>query len=554
MEQETPLVPARMLNEWTYCQRLGVLEWVHGEFADNAFTVDGTRQHRRVDRPGRPAPDAQEPATDDPWQARSVYLEAESEGLVAKIDVVEGDEGETWPVDTKRGKLPDVPEGAYEPERVQLCAQGLILRAHGYRCERGFLYFAEARRRVEVTFETELVERTRELAASFRASAESGELPAPLEDSPKCRGCSLAGICLPDETWLLARGHEPNDGRRVRQLQSGQVYRVPLYVTESWARIGISKQVFQVKQDLEILAKVRIRDTSQIAIFGQAQVSTQALRAAMDRGIAVCYFTFGGYFVGLAQGHTHKNVVLRQAQYRVAGDDEASLKVAKQIVRSKARNQRTLLRRNHPAIDKAVLRELRRLADSARDARDFGVLLGIEGAAAALYFKHFTGMLKTDDLAFDFNGRNRRPPRDPVNALLSYVYGLLCKDTTAMALSIGLDPYMGLYHRPRYGKPALALDLMEELRPLGGDSVVVSLINNGEVRASSFVSRADGCNLTQHGRKALLRAYERRLEQEIRHPIFDYRASWRRIIEIQARLLGRHLLGEIPRYCPMETR
>jgi CRISPR-associated protein Cas1 len=274
----------------------------------------------------------------------------------------------------------------------------------------------------------------------------------------------------------------------------------------------------------------------------------------MDAGIPVCFFTFGGYFIGLAQGHAHKNVVLRQAQFGVAADAARALAVAREIVRSKIRNQRVMLRRNHPGIDKGALRELSRLANAARGAADDGVLLGLEGAAAAVYFRHFSGMLKGGGLDFELAGRNRRPPRDPVNALLSYVYSLLCKDATATALAVGLDPYLGMYHRPRYGKPALALDLMEELRPLVGDSVVATVINNGEVRPASFVTRADGCNLTPAGRAAVLGAYERRLGQEIRHPLFGYRASWRRVMEIQARLLGRHLLGEIPRYVPMETR
>ena len=550
--ESQPLIPARMLNEWTYCPRLAILEWVHGEFADNAYTLDGARKHRRVDRPSRSPPE--EAAADEgPWRATSVWLESPGEGLAARMDVVEGANGEAWPVDTKRGRIPEVPEGAYEPERVQLCAQGLILGAGGRRCGRGYLYFADSRRRVEVVFDEALVERTRELARGLRACAEGGELPPPLAGSPKCVGCSLVGICLPDETALLARGEE-GGVEPLRQLLASRVYATPLYVTDSRARVGVTKGRFRVKREAEVLAESRVRDTSQIAIFGRAQVSTQALRAAMDAGLPVCYFTFGGYFVGLARGHTHKNVVLRQAQYAVAGDDEASLAVARQIVRGKVRNQRTLLRRNHRGAGKVALRELRRLADAALDASDAGVLLGLEGAAAALYFRAFDGMLKTTGMAFDLHARNRRPPRDPVNALLSFVYSVLCKDCSAAALAVGLDPYLGFYHRPRYGKPALALDLMEELRPLIADSVVVSVINNGEVRESSFVMRGDGCNLTRAGRTAVLRAYERRLAQEIHHPLFGYRASWRRVIDIQARLLGRHLLGETPCYRPIETR
>lgn len=156
--------------------------------------------------------------------------------------------------------------------------------------------------------------------------------------------------------------------------------------------------------------------------------------------------------------------------------------------------------------------------------------------------------------AFGFEHRNRRPPLDPVNCLLSYVYALLVKDCTATVFSVGFDPYLGFYHRPRFGRPALALDLAEEFRPLIGDSVVLNLINNGEVRPSHFVVRAGGVALTGPGRKAVLAAYERRLDTEIKHPTFGYTISYRRVLDVQARLLGAHLLGEVPGYVAFTTR
>ena len=556
---QRPLAPARMLNEWTYCPRLAILEWVHGEFAHNAYTLDGARRHRRVDRAGPPlASNEVGSAGMDGWRTSALYLEAPAEGLVARLDVVESAGGELWPVDTKRGRVPDVPGGAYEPEQVQLCAQGLVLRAHGYRCERGYLYFVESRRRVEVRFDATLIARTRQLVVELRRTADGGELPQPLEDSPKCVGCSLAGICLPDETRFLRESGEPGPPIRrgsLRQLLAPVSEARPLYVTDSSARVGVRKGLFRVTlPGGEKVAEVRVRETSQIAIFGRAQVSTQALRRAMDADIPVCFFTFGGYFAGLALGHSHKNALLRCAQHEVARGHRA-LEVARELVRSKIRNQRTLLRRNSDSVPPAALKELRRLAAAARSAASSATLLGLEGAAAALYFRHFHRMFKGDAaLAFEPTTRNRRPPRDPVNALLSFVYSLLTRDCAVAARATGLDPYVGLYHRPRYGKPALALDLMEEMRPLVGDSVVLTAVNNVEVRPSSFVMRATGCNLTSSGRRAVLRAYERRLAQEIRHPLFGYATTWRRMLTIQARVLGRFLLGEIPRYVPAETR
>jgi CRISPR-associated protein Cas1 len=156
--------------------------------------------------------------------------------------------------------------------------------------------------------------------------------------------------------------------------------------------------------------------------------------------------------------------------------------------------------------------------------------------------------------AFSFEGRRRRPPPDAVNCLLGYLYGLLVKELTTMGFAIGFDPYLGFYHRPRFGRPALALDVAEEFRPLIAESVTINLINNGEVSDSDFVVRAGGVALSQAGRKAVLSAYERRLATEVRHPVFGYRVSYRRVLEVQLRLLGAHLLDEVPEYVPFTSR
>lgn len=566
------LIPARALNEWVYCNRLGVLEWVQAEFQDNFFTKDGTFTHRRQDRPTRAMPQADEVDDEADFKARSVYLDAPIAGLVARMDLVEADAGEVIPVDTKRGKLPPeerLPSQIWPADRIQLGAQAVVLREHGYTVNRAYVYYAGSKRRVELPITDELIAEVYSEAAVFRAAAESGELPAPLVDSPKCQGCSLAPICLPDETNLLrklsqAEGDhvdteldaEPAESEP-RRLYARRDDRKPIYVTESAQRVGCSKGMFTIKQGTKLLGEIPVRDTSQISIFGRSQVSTMALRAAMDANVPVMYFTFGGYFIGYAQGHAHKNVVLRQAQYAAAQDAAASLAIARAIVTSKLRNQRTLLRRNSEPADKRRLTEMQLLIDKVASADSAESLLGLEGAGAKLYFGAFNSMLRPkgdDKLTFNFSTRNRRPPRDPINALLSYLYSLLTRECLAALLAAGYDPYLGFYHRPRYGKPALALDLMEEFRPLIADSVLLRLVNQGELTAKSFITRSDGCNLTTSGKRDVLRSYERRLREDITHPIFGYKVSWRRALEVQARLLSRHLLGELPGYQPIETR
>ena len=563
--QSTPdLVPARMLNEYAYCPRLAYLEWVQGEFADSVDTIEGRFQHRRVDRPSgklpsRPTGAAAEPAEEDDdahetIHARSVMLSDNAVGAIARIDLIEGKGNVVTPVDYKHGKAPDVPEGAWEPERVQVCIQGLLLRANGYTCTKGILYFVESRQRVTVPFDDALITRTLELLSGIRGMASSGQIPQPLVDSPKCPRCSLVGICLPDEVNLLSPEVQAVGRDDVRRMAPARDDAVPVYVHTQGAVIGKSGDQLEVKQKGRVLQKIRLMEVSHLSLFGNVQVTTQMVQELCKRDIPICYFSYGGWFRGITNGMSHKNVELRCQQYRGAMKPEAALGIARQIIVGKIKNCRTLLRRNHRNPPPAILAEMYRLADRARTASSLATLLGIEGAAARTYFSEFRGMIKAESLDFDFRGRNRRPPRDPVNAVLSFLYSMLIKQVMVTAFTVGFDPYLGFYHQPKYGKPALALDLVEEFRPLIADSVCVSLVNNGELGTEHFITRGDAAALTQNGRRKAIQAYERRMDTLVTHPLFGYAVSYRRILEIQARLLSRHLLGELPAYPVFRTR
>lgn len=563
------LVPARMVNEYAYCPRLAYLEWVQGDWADNADTAEGRFRHRVVDQEKGDLPAPGEPDAGDTPQsihARSVWLSAPDEWLTARIDLLEGDDAAqtplvVTPVDYKRGAAPDLPEGAWETDRVQLCAQGLILRANGYACDGGVIYYAETKTRVPVAFDDALVARTRQIVQDARRMA-VGPIPPPLVSSPKCVRCSLAPICLPDETNLLTDRQPDGEEGEVRRLMPARDDALPLYVQEQGARVGKSGEVFEVRLNDGRLAQSRVFETSHIALFGNVQMTTQALSAAFDAGIPVAYFSTGGWFKGLAHGPAHKNVLLRMAQYRVAFDAETSLALARAFVTTKIRNCRTLLMRNHSAPPAETIDALAQLARESQTATSMPYLLSVEGQAARLYFGAFSGMLKPRPAAedgprewtFDFNSRNRRPPRDPVNAMLSYAYTLLAKDLSVLAQVIGFDPYLGFYHQPRYGRPSLALDVMEEFRPLIADSVVLTVVNTGVLAPDDFIRRGPSVAMKDAARKRFIRAYESRLDTLITHPIFGYRVSYRRILEVQLRLLGRVLTGEIQDYPGFMTR
>ena len=389
----------------------------------------------------------------------------------------------------------------------------------------------------------------------LRAAAETRTRPPPLDNSPKCPRCSLAGICLPDETNLFRRGYPP------RPLNPSDDPALPLYIQTPGARLRKKGERLMVESENETV-EVPMIDVSQVALFGPVSVTTPALHALMRAEIPVSWFSTGGWFLGHTIGTGNGNVAVREAQYQTAFSARRSLAFARELVAAKVRNSRTMLRRNwrpkRGAEDKRdAMTALKRIARRALHAGDVQKLLGLEGEAAAVYFSHFEKMLAPasgDGFGeFSFTTRNRRPPTDPVNAMLSLAYALLARTLTNTISATGLDPYMGLYHRPRHGRPALALDLMEPFRPIVADSSVLQALNNGEVKVRDFVFNGPACALKPAGRKALIAAFERRLEQVTTHPLFGYRVSMRRLLDVQARLLARHFQGEIvdyPHYLP----
>jgi CRISPR-associated protein Cas1 len=549
------LLPARMVNEYVYCPRLAYLEWVQGEWDDNLDTVQGKFTHRRVDEEtATEVPEPGTPEAERPMVARSLVLSSAELGVIARVDLVELEGDRATPVDYKRGAVPEVASHAYDPERVQLCVQGLLLRHNGYRSDFGIVYYAESKARVRVDFDQDLVALTLEAVKGLRQLAASGRLPPPLVDSPKCVRCSLAGICLPDEITRLS--HPDLEGE-VRRLVPARDERLPLYVQEQGAWVGKNGERLAVSLKGKVLDEPRLMELSQVVLFGQVQISTQAIKALCEREIPIVYLSRGGWFYGMTSGLGHKNIELRMAQHRLIERGEA-LPAARALVSGKILNQRTLLRRNLAERDPRLIGRLALYARQARHAESLSTLLGIEGMAAHDYFGAFAGLLRgpggwAGDL-FRAGGRNRRPPLDEVNAVLSFLYALLTKECAVIAQAVGFDIYRGVFHAPKYGRPALALDLCEEFRPLIADSVCVTLFNQQELNPGDFVRRARGVALTPRGRRTLLAGYERRMNHMVTHPIFGYTISYRRIIELQARLLRAYLMGEVSGYRPFTTR
>lgn len=328
-----------------------------------------------------------------------------------------------------------------------------------------------------------------------------------------------------------------------------------LYLNKQGAVVSKKGLTIQVRDKGGLLAEVPISELRQITVFGNIQFSTQTLQAIMKAGIPVTFLSSHGSYYGIATGVARNNVQLRLNQFNKFQDAAVRLELSKAVVIAKIANQKTFLARNCEKIDEKVVEQIANLSKTASSAESIESLLGMEGAAASTYFENFPKMLKQhQQLKFDWNGRNRRPPKDPINALLSLAYALLLKDVKVALLNVGFDPSFGFFHAAGNGRPSLALDMMEEFRPLIADSVALTLINNRMLNEKDFIDYQGACYLTESGRRVFFETYERRKDELVTHPIFQYRVSYNRIIEIQARLLARFLQGEAPAYQGFTTR
>lgn len=546
-------MPVRRLHNFAYCPRLFYLQWVENLFVESEETVSGTHAHRNVDAPSHLV---EEIESSDRANLRSVALDSLNLGLTGIIDLIESDGSGREIIDYKRGSARRGEGGsriAKENDALQVGAYALMLKEAGMAIDRASIYYAEERSRVEVALDEDLFQAVRTTLSAARSVAASGVCPPPLRDDPRCLHCSAYSICLPNESTFWSAGDTASTKPLEAPRPPGDEGEI-LVVQNPRAYVGSRGGEVQVKIGDDVVTKVPLAQIQAVYLYGAIQVSAQTLHHFLERSIPVGYFSPAGRFLGTTSGLPQSGIDARLGQARLYRDPELRLALAREIVRCKIHNQRVLLMRNGDPPD-AVLRDLANLRDSCGDSANLDSLRGKEGAAAAAYFRHFHTMLKgSGAVDFDFQGRNRRPPKDPVNALLSQGYSILAKELAGVCQVVGLDPFIGFFHEPRYGRPALALDLMEEFRPLIADSVVISLINRQELGKGDFTHTTRGVFLSESGRKQFWRAWFRRMDTEVAHPQFGYRMSYRRMLDVQARQLWRFCRGDAPGYHGFTTR
>ena len=336
-----------------------------------------------------------------------------------------------------------------------------------------------------------------------------------------------------------------------------------LYITTEGAYLHIDHETLKVEMEQETKLQVPIHHIGGVVLFGHSMVSPMAMARCVEDGRFLVFLNRNGRFLARVEGPVSGNVLLRCAQHEVRADTEHTLRIAKHIVAGKLQNTRQIVLRGArearaPEDSTALRHTTEQLAGSITrlaSCDNLDSLRGIEGEAARTYFSTWDRMVREDRDTFGMNGRTRRPPKDPVNALLSFLYALLMNDCVAAAEGVGLDPQLGFLHALRPGRAALALDLMEELRSVLADRLVLTLINRKQISAKDFVDRPGGAiHLVDDARKDVITAYQKRKQEEITHPTLNQKMPLGLVPHVQARLLARVLRGDMDEYVPFLYR
>ncbi len=330
-----------------------------------------------------------------------------------------------------------------------------------------------------------------------------------------------------------------------------------LYVTTQGTYLAVEGETVSARVEGESRMRVPLHMLAGIVCFGRVSMSPQLMGKCSECGIGISFLSERGRFLASVRGPVSGNVLLRREQYRRADDPRRSMELARAFVLSKVANCRTVIQRvlrdrgnNEPELRAAVL-NLASSLESLRKATSLDSVRGIEGEAGKTYFGVFNRLITIPETEFRFARRSRRPPTDAVNALLSFLYTLLLHDTRSSLEAVGLDPQVGFLHRDRPGRPGLALDLMEEFRPVLADRLTLSLINRRQVQPSGFETRETGAVLMDDGtRKTVLRAYQERKNEEIKHPFLEEKTTTGMLVHLQSMLLARHLRSDLDGYPP----
>ena len=540
-----PTIRVMALHALAYCERLFYLEEVEEIRVADAAVYAGRRLHEEL--------------AADEGEIVSLVLESETFGIRGKVDCLRRRDGQLIPYEHKRGRSAkgDAGPQAWPSDRLQVSAYTLLLEEHtGTPIKEARIRYHANNTTVRIPVDEKAREDVRKAVARARELNQSVERPPVAANDRLCLRCSLAPVCLPEEE-RLAKDDEWEPVRLFPQDRERQT----IHVTTHGTRIGKSGETLTITDTAGQKQAFPIREVGEVVIHGYAQVSTQAIHLCASQEVGVHWFTGGGRYVsGLVSSASP--VQRRIRQFEAFRDAGLLFRLVRRLVIARASSQLGFLLRASRGKDRKALgiddaiQGIRNALRAASYAEGIDSLRGHEGDAGRHYFSGFPGLLRNDlDERLYFNGRNRRPPRDRINALLSFGYALLYRDVLQAIMAVGLEPAFGFFHRPRSAAHPLALDLMELFRVPLWDMPLIASVNRLQWDAAEdFTCAGKQVWLSDAGRKKAIEVYERRKEDRWKHPVTGYSLSYARLIELEARLLEKEWAGEPGLFARMRLR
>jgi CRISPR-associated protein Cas1 len=534
-QQDTVRVSA--LHALAYCPRLFYLEEVEELYTQDAAVFAGRRLHAELEK-----------QEDEDWE--ELFLESEELGLRGRVDALRTRDGQTIPYEHKRGRChrgeKNQPQ-AWESDKLQILAYAyLIESAWGIPISEGRIRYHADNVLVHVPLTDEGRAAVRKAIQQARTLRTSTHRPPVTDNERMCARCSLAPVCLPEEA-RLAHNREWQPMRLFPQDDE----RLVVHILEPGTAVGRTGEQLKLTRRNQRPETIPVEQVGQLVFHSFSQISTQALHFCVSRGIGVHFISGGGRYIGsfdTRQGSIQRRI----RQYSALSNADTCLELARKLVTCRGQGQRKFLMRGtrgtkvvSAKLNKAIA-QMKAVLKQVPKAQSLESLLGLEGNLAALYFGALPCLIVEGvppELRFEH--RNRRPPKDRFNALLSFGYALLIKDVMNAILTVGLEPALGFYHQPRTQAPPLALDLMEVFRVPLVDMLVMASINKGQwdIKAD-FEIRGVQVWLSDMGRRKLVSLYERRKEESWKHPVTGYSLTYRRLLELEVRLLEKEWMGE----------
>ncbi|MFS8901391.1 type I-MYXAN CRISPR-associated endonuclease Cas1 [Synechococcus sp. H60.2] len=531
---DSDLIRVSALHALAYCPRLFYLEEVEELYSENAAIFAGRRLHTELEK-----------QEGEDWE--DLFLESEDLGLRGRVDALRTRDGQIIPYEHKRGRAardPDNQPQAWESDRLQILAYAYLMETVlGIPIPEGRIRYHGDNVLVRVPLDDAGRQAVRQAIEQARLLRQSHLRPPITDNERLCAGCSLAPVCLPEEA-RLAHDREWQPIRLFPEDDERQC----VHILEPGARVGRSGFRLKVSYRNQNEEFISAQQTGQIVLHGFSQISTQAIYFCAEQGIGIHLISGGGRYVGSLDPR-HGSIQRRIRQYQALSDPQMCLKLARKLVACRGQSQRKFLMRlgsaRPPEVEQAI-DQMRRVLKQVDRAESLSSLLGLEGNLSALYFAALPYVL-SDKVPEEmrFSGRNRRPPKDRFNALLGFGYALLLKDVMNAILTVGLEPALGFYHQPRSQAPPLALDLMEIFRvPLVDMPIVASVNRKQWDPEADFIIRGQQVWLSEEGRKKMIQIYEDRKQEKWKHPVTNYSLTYRRLLELEVRLLEKEWNGE----------